>query len=291
MGIKAPPRLALGALLLICSAAALAQNAITTAQSDLYAGPDNAYPVVAQLDPNTPVQVMGCLDDWSWCDVSIEDARGWMYSPDITYYYEGGYVPLYSYAPSLGIAVVPFSVDVYWGHYYHDRPWYGRREEWAHRTVEHRRPPGPPPSAGPPPRPEHREGPREAARDNDRPLHLGRAGTAEPSPQNRNDERRNDAGSSNLRGPDERRPEDRRPGESRANEGRPNDRRPEPPPAPRPDMHAAPAPHPAPETHAAPPPHEEHARPGGPPAGGPPAHAAPHEEHRAPPPKEEEHPH
>jgi uncharacterized protein YraI len=278
MGINAPLRLGLGAFLLICSGALMAQNAMTTEGVDLYAGPDNAYPVVAQLDPNTPIQVMGCLDDWSWCDVAVQDARGWMYSPDITYQYEGGYVPLYSYAPSLGIAVVPFSVDMYWGRYYHNRPWYGRREEWAHRTVEHRRPPGPPPSAGPPPRPEHRDGPREAARDNDRPLHLGRAGTAEPPPQNRNDERR----------PEDRRPAENRPNDRRPDEGRPDNRRPEPP-ARGPDVHAAPAPHPAPETHAVPAPHEEHARPAA-----PPAHAAPapHEERPRPAPqKEEEHPH
>jgi uncharacterized protein YraI len=234
MGIMAPPRLGLGALLLIFSAAAMAQNAVTTDSADLYAGPDDAYPVVAQLDSNTPVQVMGCLDDWSWCDVAVEDARGWMYSPDLTYYYGGGYVPLYSYAPSLGIAIVPFSVDVYWGHYYHDRPWYGRREEWAHRSIDHRRPPGPPPSAGPPPRPEHREGPREAAHDNDRPLHLGRAGTAESQPPRRDDQRK----------PDERKPAG---------------------PPPRPETHALPAPPPqSHEDHSHPPaspPHEEHKRP------------------------------
>ena len=258
MGTTAPPRLGLGALLLMCSTVVMAQNAITTAPADLYSGPDNAYPVVAQLDPNTPVQVMGCLDDWSWCDVAVQDARGWMYSPDITYYYEGGYVSLYSYAPSLGIAVVPFSVDAYWGRYYHDRPWYSRREDWSHRTIEHRRPSGPPPSAGPPPRPEHREGPREAAHDNnDRPLHLGRAGTAEPPQEHRDDERKPAS------------------------------------PRPRPDMHAAPAP-PRPETHALPaapsPPHEEHSRPASPPPGR--AAPPPHEEHPRPaPPKEEDHPH
>jgi uncharacterized protein YraI len=259
MGTKAPLRLGLGALLLIGSAAAMAQNAMTTASADLYAGPDNAYPVVAQLDPNTPVQVMGCLDDWSWCDVASQDTRGWMYSPDITYQYQGGYVPLYSYAPSLGIAVVPFSVDVYWGRYYHDRPWYSRREEWAHRTVNHRRPPGPPPSAGPPPRPEHREGPREAAHDNDRPLHLGRAGTAEPPQDHRDDQRRAA-------------------------------------PPPRPETHAPPAPSapPRPETHAlpaapTPPPHEDHSRPASPPSGR--AAPPPHEEHPRPPQKDEDHPH
>jgi uncharacterized protein YraI len=258
MTITVLPRLGLGALLLIFSAAAMAQNAMTTEPADLYAGPDNAYPVVAQLDSNTPVQVMGCLNDWSWCDVAVEDNRGWMYSPDITYQYEGGYVPLYSYAPSLGIVVVPFAVDAYWGHYYHDRPWYSRREEWAHRSMDHRRPPGPPPSAGPPPRPEHREGPREAAHDNGRPpLHLGRAGTAEPPPPpaHRNDERK----------PDE-------PG------------RPAAPPA-RAEPRAVPS---------APPPHEEHSHPANPPPG--PGRAAappPHEEHPRPPPekKDEDRPH
>jgi len=188
MGIATQPRLWFGALLLIFSAAALADNAMTSEPADLYAGPDNSYPVVAQLDPNTPIQVMGCLDDWSWCDVGVEDMRGWLYSPDITYAYEGGYVPLYSYAPALGIVVVPFVLDDYWGRYYHSRPWYPRREEWAHRVTQHRRPPGPRPSASLPPRPEHREGPREAAapRHDDRSIHLGRAKEPpRPEPQNR----------------------------------------------------------------------------------------------------------
>src|ERR1700761_1470226 len=152
MGMKAPPRLGLGAVLLIGSAAAMAQNAMTTDGADLYAGPDNSYPVVAQLDPNTPIQVNGCLDDWSWCDVAVQDNHGWMYSPDITYQYQGGYVPLYNYAPSLGVPVLSFSIDSYWGSHYHDRPWYSQREEWVHRPIRHQRPSGPPPSANPPPR-------------------------------------------------------------------------------------------------------------------------------------------
>jgi uncharacterized protein YraI len=258
------PRLGLGALLLICSAAAMPQNAVTTEPADLYAGPDDAYPVVAQLDPNTPIQVMGCLDDWSWCDVTVEAARGWMYSPNITYYYEGGYVPLYSYAPSLGIAVVPFSVDIYWGRYYHDRPWYSRREEWAHRSIDHRRPPGPPPSAGPPPRTDHREGPREVARDrdHDQPLHLGSAGTAEPPPPPR--------------------PNDERSSERKSDEPRPAPASPRPEPRPQPETHALPP---------APSPHEEHSHPpGSPDRAAPP----PHEERQRPAPpkeKEEDHPH
>jgi uncharacterized protein YraI len=146
--MKAPAclRLLLGGSLLTLSLAVNAQNAVTTDSAGVYAGPDSSYPEVTQLDANTPIQVMGCLDDWSWCDVALQDTRGWMYSPDITYQYEGGYVPLYSYAPALGIAVVAFSVDSYWGSYYRGRPWYGQRDQWVHRTVNHRRPSGPPPS-------------------------------------------------------------------------------------------------------------------------------------------------
>src|ERR1700681_66087 len=113
-----------GVYLLALSAVAAAENAVTTHPADVYAGPDDSYPMVAQLDADAPVQVMGCLDDWSWCDVTFGDNRGWLYSPDITYAYQGGYVPLYSYAPGLGIPVVAFSLDGYWGSHYHNRPWY-----------------------------------------------------------------------------------------------------------------------------------------------------------------------
>ena len=94
-------RLAVGAILFSISCAAMAENAVTTETASVRAGPDDSYPEVAQLDADSPIQVMGCLDDWSWCDVTFEGNRGWMYSPDITYEYEGGYVPFYTYAPCL----------------------------------------------------------------------------------------------------------------------------------------------------------------------------------------------
>jgi uncharacterized protein YraI len=269
MGITARLRPWFGVPLLVFCATALADNAMTTESTDLYAGPDDAYPVVAQLGSNTPIQVMGCLDDWSWCDVVVEDTRGWMYAPDITYAYEGGYVPLYSYAPSLGIAVVPFSVDAYWGRYYHGRPWYREREEWVHRDVHHRRPQGPPPSAGPPPRPEHREGPREAARPDHRDLHLG---SAQPPHREENHDR-NDEHNRNEEHNAFRRPE-----------AAPPPRPAEAPP--RPEMHTLPAPGAAHLPAHEQPPHEEHARAPGRTA--PP----PREEHsREERPHQEDHPH
>ena len=102
MRAATPLRLGLGGVLMLFSLAALAENAVTTDVASVRAGPDSSYPEVAQLDADTPIQVMGCLDDWSWCDVSFDEYRGWLYAPDITYEYEGGYVPFYSYAPIFG---------------------------------------------------------------------------------------------------------------------------------------------------------------------------------------------
>jgi len=280
MTITTKARLCYGALLFTFCTAALADNAITTGSADLYAGPDSSYPVVAQLDSNTPIQVMGCLDDWSWCDVGVEDVRGWMYSPDISYAYQDGYVPLYSYAPALGIAVVPFAIDVYWGHYYHGRPWYSRRQEWEHRELHHRRPPGPPPSASLPPRPEH----REAARSGDRGIHLGSnepARDADRRDADRRDAERRDA---------ERREADRH--------GTPRDERnsPRPPEPQRAQPHVMPPAPNSPERQAPrEPPHEaprdEHARPSPVPHAVPSARPDHPRAEPAAPPKREENPH
>lgn len=248
-------RVALGALLVSLSAPVLAENAVTAHTANVLAGPDDSYPVVAQLDADTPVQVMGCLDDWSWCDVGFEDYRGWMYAPDLTYAYEGGYVPLYTYAPALDITVVSFSVDNYWGRYYQDRPWYSRREEFDRRDpMHHRRPEGPPPHHSPPPsevvmhRPEHQGG-----------IHLSSADSRHPDAGQRRDEGR--------------RAESDRPG---AAPDRADMR-----PGPRPGEHAAPArPDSRPETHARPP---EHPGPSHEEQHGPAPHAAPPNREEPPP--------
>ena len=164
-----------GAYLLALSAAAAAQNAVTTHPASVYAGPDDRYPLVAELDADAPVQVMGCLDDWSWCDVAFADNRGWLFAPDIIYGYEGGYVPFYSYAPSLGLPVVQFTIGDYWGRYYPGRPWYAQRDQRQNRELSHhRRPAGPPPSAGPPPRSARVERPSHEAQP-ERSMRLGSA--------------------------------------------------------------------------------------------------------------------
>jgi len=151
----------LGILLLAIPAAAAAQDAYTARPANIRAGPDRSYPLVARLPAGAPLQVMGCLDDWSWCDVIFADNRGWAYGPSLSYSYQGDYVPLYTYAPSLGIPIIAFSLGIYWDQYYRNRPWYGNRNDWIQRRPPpHLRPQGPPPQRTlPPPSARHQYAP------------------------------------------------------------------------------------------------------------------------------------
>lgn len=172
----------LGALLLASLGLASAQDAYTARPMNVRAGPNRDYPLVAQLDAGAPLDVHGCLDDWSWCDVSFDDNRGWVYAGGISFVYEGQRVPLYSYGPHLGLPVITFSLMTYWGSYYRGRPWYAQRDRWSHRTLPpHNRPHGPQ-FSGPPPalhgRPGtgHREPPRGEERGHAAPQQRPDAG-------------------------------------------------------------------------------------------------------------------
>lgn len=137
--------LGLASLLLTIPFATSAQEAFTSRSVNVRAGPDTSYPAVATLGGGAPVEVMGCLDDWSWCDIVFGYNRGWVYAPYLTYVYQGARVPFYTYAPTFGIPIVAFSLGSYWDRYYRGREWYGRRDYWERREPRHIRPPGPSP--------------------------------------------------------------------------------------------------------------------------------------------------
>ncbi len=156
--------LALAASVLGPLADAAAAPGTTTAPVYLRAGPSPAYPVVTTLPPGAQLEVLGCVEDWAWCDVAWGAARGWVSAGYLAFPYAGPPAPLYRYGPSIGLTIVPFEFGPYWGRYYRDRPWYADRDRWgppryaAPRPRPH--PSGPPPvwrppagHAGPPPGP------------------------------------------------------------------------------------------------------------------------------------------
>lgn len=119
---------------LACSATlvgAQAQGSAYTNNSvSVMAGPADDYPVVAQLDANVTVSVLGCTDTYDWCEVALGDLHGWVYAGWLSYLYEGNIVPLLGYSVVIGVPVVVFTIDSYWGHYYRGRPWYKDRDHW-----------------------------------------------------------------------------------------------------------------------------------------------------------------
>lgn len=118
---------------LVVPAASLAQTAYTTRTVNMRAGPSRDYPVVEQLAPGEAVEINGCLDDWTWCDVSIGDDRGWVYAGGLESPYRNRRVVIYGNGPMFGYPIVGFSVGPYWDTYYRGRPWYSRRSYWAGR--------------------------------------------------------------------------------------------------------------------------------------------------------------
>ena len=152
---------------------AQAQPAYTVKDVHLRAGPARDYPVVAILPAGFHLSVLGCLSDYSWCDVVAGVDRGWVYARNIAYPYQGAGVPVLTYGAQIGIAIVGFALLDYWALHYHERPFYRDRDRWVARP----RPPraGPPVGVGPAP-PMHRPPAGEPPRPRS-------PGDAEPRPQ------------------------------------------------------------------------------------------------------------
>ncbi|WP_413188862.1 SH3 domain-containing protein [Paraburkholderia sacchari] len=152
LGLRLATVCVAGAMAFAASGVRAQTQAYTSEPVDLFAGPSEAYPVVSELGPNVPVTVMGCVSDYSWCDVALPGLRGWVYAEYLSYPYQGAYVPLIGYGAAIGLPIVTFSVGAYWGSFYRDRPWYGDRDRWAHAPPPGRgRPPEPPRFHGGPP--------------------------------------------------------------------------------------------------------------------------------------------
>lgn len=125
-------------------------QAVVSRQVHLRAGPGPSYPVVAVLIPGTPVEVLGCLPNYAWCDVEVDVRRGWVHGVYLEAYARDDHSRLPDVGALLGIAIIGFALHEYWHDHYRERPFYGQRDRWA--------PPPPPRRPPKPPRPPGRHG-------------------------------------------------------------------------------------------------------------------------------------
>lgn len=123
---------------LLAAPAALAQSdrGYTNTNANLRAGPDAGYPRIETIPGGSPVQVYGCINDWSWCDVAWRGERGWLSAALLDYDYSGRRVHVSGYGAQIGLPVLSFVFDSYWNDHYRSRSWYNDRERWrGHRPA------------------------------------------------------------------------------------------------------------------------------------------------------------
>ncbi|MGH8042499.1 MAG: SH3 domain-containing protein [Rudaea sp.] len=125
-------------LSLFAAASASAADGYVTGNVNLRAGPDVSYPSVDMLPAGTSVVIYGCVDGWSWCDVSTGNDRGWMAGSFLQEAYEGRRVYVADYGVRIGIPIVSFVFGAYWGDHYRNRSWYGDRDHWSHIQPHYR---------------------------------------------------------------------------------------------------------------------------------------------------------
>jgi len=108
-----------------------------TGDATLRAGPDRSYPNVAMLPAGAEVVIEGCVDGWSWCDVTAGNDRGWVAGYLLQEEYEGRRVRIPEYGVRIGIPVIAFVFGTYWDDNYRNRAWYGERDQWRRITPRH----------------------------------------------------------------------------------------------------------------------------------------------------------
>ena len=119
---------AVGAVLagLLLPAQAMAQyEAYTRADLNLRVGPGTQYGVIDVIPRGDPVDVLGCLAEFEWCDVEWYGLRGWVSARYLVQ--PGTTVYLPQVAPRIGVPIITFSFGAYHDRYYRDRPWHRER--------------------------------------------------------------------------------------------------------------------------------------------------------------------
>jgi uncharacterized protein YraI len=122
--------LLLAAVAVAGTAQAQTRTGYTVSNANLRAGPDVGYPRVSALPGGVPVDIYGCVDDWSWCDVQWRGERGWISAGLLEYDDSGRRMDVYSSGASIGLPILAFALGAYWSDHYRQRSWYRERDRW-----------------------------------------------------------------------------------------------------------------------------------------------------------------
>lgn len=97
---------------------------------NLRAGPDVSYPALGVISHHTPVEIIGCLDGWTWCDVAWNNYRGWVSGPYLGGLYHNRPALIADYGPRVNVPIITFEQGVYWDRHYPHRTFYRGNDRW-----------------------------------------------------------------------------------------------------------------------------------------------------------------
>ena len=131
----------LGTLAMLLPAVAEARPGVVRNSGLLRAGPDNSFPAIRNLRKGQRVEVFGCLQRRSWCDIQVRSTRGWYPGNRLSLYTGRRYVRVTDPGVS-GLVILSFVLQDYWGHHYNDRQWFydrrWRQDDWNDQTRRRR---------------------------------------------------------------------------------------------------------------------------------------------------------
>lgn len=93
----------------------------------LHSGPLEEFPVVRDVRQGTAVNLHGCLQDWSWCDITYRNERGWIPAAALYISRQGH---RRAAGANMGIETTSFNFGTYWESHYRGRNFYKQRRCW-----------------------------------------------------------------------------------------------------------------------------------------------------------------
>ena len=108
MRFAKPLLLSTGIAGLLVSPAMAALSASATTELNLRAGPGPEYAIESVIPAAGDVEVVGCLDNGEWCEVSFDGQQGWAYAAYLTTPVEEEPVVLYNAPSSVSIDTVTY---------------------------------------------------------------------------------------------------------------------------------------------------------------------------------------
>ncbi len=99
---------------------------------NLRAGPGTNFPVVATLPKNAILNIGGCLQDFSWCQVRNNNAQGWVSGRYVCTFDGRHFIRIYDSGPAYAVPVIVYrrghdNSRIDWNdrdnHQWRDRDW------------------------------------------------------------------------------------------------------------------------------------------------------------------------